>query len=444
MKSNIETKTINGLLELRKNNMLSVNSEYQRGPVWTDLQQKKLIDSALRGYPLPIIYLHHKKRVVEGYTNSTFEIIDGQQRLNALEKFKAGGLNLLDPLKDDKVARFPTFIKEKDCPWAGLNFDTLDPALQKQFNETAITVAMIETESDDEARDLFIRLQAGLPLNAQEKRDAWPGSFVEFILKFGGKANNSDYPGHNFFKELVAKTSIDRGQVRQFCAQSSMLFFENAVDGAWCDIGTASIDDYYYKNLGFDLYSLQTAKYRSILDKLYSLLGNRGLKKIKGHEAIHLVLLVNALVETATPSWEPKLLPALEAFRMESVNSKASKTGEYWENYVQWTMTSSDSKQSISRRHIFFTEKMFEFMEPVLKDSTRAFGNNERQIVYYRDKKCCAVCKSPINWNDLEIHHVIEHQNGGQTSLNNAVAVHSVCHPKGNAALEFAKTYFGK
>ena len=51
-------------------------------------------------------------------------------------------------------------------------------------------------------------------------------------------------------------------------------------------------------------------------------------------------------------------------------------------------------------------------MEPVLKDSTRAFGNNERQIVYYRDKKCCAVCKSPINWNDLEIHHVIEHQNG--------------------------------
>ncbi|MBK9982969.1 MAG: DUF262 domain-containing protein [Saprospiraceae bacterium] len=48
--------------------MLTINSEYQRGQVWNSGQQKRLIDSVLRGYPLPIIYLHHKRRIIEGMT----------------------------------------------------------------------------------------------------------------------------------------------------------------------------------------------------------------------------------------------------------------------------------------------------------------------------------------------------------------------------------------
>ncbi len=46
--------------------MLTVNPEYQRGAVWKDPQQKKLIDSIFRSYPLPLIYLHHKKKMVAG------------------------------------------------------------------------------------------------------------------------------------------------------------------------------------------------------------------------------------------------------------------------------------------------------------------------------------------------------------------------------------------
>ena len=440
MTSNIETKTINGLLQLRKNNMLTVNSEYQRGAVWNAIQQKKLIDSVLRGYPLPVIYLHHKKRVVEGMTREDLEIIDGQQRINALQLFREGGLNLFDPISDDKVARFPQFIKDLPCPWGGKNFDSLNPDLQKLFCDTKISVAIIDTEFEDEARDLFIRLQSGLPLNAQEKRDAWPGGYTEFVLKFGGKSNNIKYAGHNFFKELIQKTSVDRGQIRQLCAQSAMLYFENAAKNQRLDIGTSSIDDYYYKNVGFDVSSLEAAKFRAVIDKIYSLIGNRGIKKLKGHEAIHLILLVSSLIDQCTPSWESKLLWAFEEFRKDSLDSKVSKNGEYWDNYVQWTMTSSDTKNSLSRRHIFFTEKMYEIIKPHFKDSIRAFGEEERQLVYYRDGKKCGVCNAEIAWSDLEIHHIVEHQYGGQTSLDNAVSVHAKCHPKGDAAIEYART----
>ena len=92
-----EKLTVRDILELKKNSMLIVNPEYQRAAVWSENQQKKLIDSVMRGYPLPLIYLHHKKKIVAGMQSEGLEIIDGQQRINALYNFGEGALKLFDP-----------------------------------------------------------------------------------------------------------------------------------------------------------------------------------------------------------------------------------------------------------------------------------------------------------------------------------------------------------
>jgi hypothetical protein len=52
--------TVRDLLRLKTGGMLHVNPEYQRGAVRKEPQQKRLIDSVMRGYPLPLIYLHYK------------------------------------------------------------------------------------------------------------------------------------------------------------------------------------------------------------------------------------------------------------------------------------------------------------------------------------------------------------------------------------------------
>ncbi|MCC6837234.1 MAG: HNH endonuclease [Bacteroidia bacterium] len=41
----------------------------------------------------------------------------------------------------------------------------------------------------------------------------------------------------------------------------------------------------------------------------------------------------------------------------------------------------------------------------------------------------------------MEIHHITEHQNGGQTTLENGVPVHPECHPKGQKAIDFEKEW---
>ena len=77
------------------------------------------------------------------------------------------------------------------------------------------------------------------------------------------------------------------------------------------------------------------------------------------------------------------------------------------------------------------------------KDPNRAFNQLEREVIYWRDQGKCRAdgCSAPVMWADAEIHHVLEHQHGGKTVLENGVLVHKHCHPKGAAALEFAKIY---
>src|SRR6266702_1141354 len=110
----IKVKT---LIKLKKNGMLIANPEYQRGSVWSKDQKKRLIDSLFRQYPLPLIYLHKKRREIDGFINDGLEVIDGQQRTNALYEFSEGSFKLFDPVKDAAQARFPSFLLEQECQW---------------------------------------------------------------------------------------------------------------------------------------------------------------------------------------------------------------------------------------------------------------------------------------------------------------------------------------
>src|SRR2546422_396068 len=188
MKTDPDDLKVRDIIQLKSQQMLVVNPEYQRGVVWTLSQKKKLVDSVLRGYPIPLIYLHLIRQEAGKLVSQRYEVIDGQQRINALSDFHDGAFRLFDPVKDEAEARFPDFVKRQPCPWGGKLFSDLDATMKEDFLKTSLRIVQIETHDGNEARDLFVRLQAGMPLNSQEKRDAWPGQFTDFILRLGGKA----------------------------------------------------------------------------------------------------------------------------------------------------------------------------------------------------------------------------------------------------------------
>lgn len=442
-----EFLTIKELVELRKADMLKPNPEYQRGVVWTRNQQRKLIDSVMRGYQLPIIYLHYIKKVVANMTNESYEIIDGQQRIESLRFFVEGAFRLYNV--NDSEARFPQFLQDQPCPWGGKLFQELADELKDKLLETKLPIAYIQTGDSNEVRDLFVRLQGGAPLAAQEKRDSYPGQFTDFILRLGGKPEIPRYPGHDFFQRaLKMKPGQDRGKTRQLAAQIAMLFLERHNRGAdnFCDINSRTIDDYYYTHLDFDSESDECKRLWDILSKLDNLLGDGKRPKLLGHNAIHLVLLLDSIWDDYTRSWEDTLPQAYDNF--SSILAKATKTKndenpeEAWLQYGVRTRSNSDRGDTIRLRHQYYVKRMSELIGNLTpKDPNRTFGQLEREIIYWRDDKKCRVpqCLGEVVWSDAEIHHVKEHSKGGQTELVNGALVHRQCHPKGEAAKEFAK-----
>ena len=435
MKTEQRFMTVRELVELAKNGMATANEEYQRGPVWRPHQQKKLIDSVMRRYQLPIFYLHYKKTEAGGLTRESYDIIDGQQRITALHSFVEGAFPLF--AADDPQARFPNFLRDEPCDWGAKKYQEFSEELQERLLSTQLPIAYIETDDDNEVRDLFVRLQSGSPLNAQEKRDTYPGRFTEFILQLGGKPAILRYPGHNFFQRVLRmKPGSDRGKTRQLAAQIVILFLGRRTVGRFTDINASAIDDYYYTNLDFDSDSPNCKRLVAILDKLNDLLGSGSMQPLRGHDAMHLVLFLDQIWDDYTRSWESTLRDAQRSFSATVARAaKSSKDGnpdEAWLNYGVWTRSNSDRGENIRLRHVYYSRRMFELLGKVTPlDPHRAFNALEREIIYAREGSKCQKpdCGAIVPWNEAEIHHVKPHSEGGRTEIKNGALVHKHCHP---------------
>ena len=148
-------------------NRINVEAEYQRGKVWTQPQQALLIDSIMRGFDIPKIFL---RKLPDG-SRFLFDVIDGKQRLTAIWRFVSDKFRLLRT-----TGPLPGLGDVGGKTWSGLSGQAKD---KLQFSN--ITVSMIEDATDDEIRELFLRLQKGEPLRAAEKRNAIAGPVRDFV-----------------------------------------------------------------------------------------------------------------------------------------------------------------------------------------------------------------------------------------------------------------------
>ena len=146
---------------------INVDAEYQRGKVWSRAQQALLIDSILRNFDIPKIFLRKRS---DG-SKYLFDVIDGKQRLTAIWLFASDDVRLLRNSEG-----YPDLgILGGKC-WSELS-----PNAQDRLQFSNITVTKIEQATEDEIHELFLRLQQGEPLNAAEKRNAMTGQIRGFI-----------------------------------------------------------------------------------------------------------------------------------------------------------------------------------------------------------------------------------------------------------------------
>lgn len=443
MNTKQERMTISEIVDLDKQEVLKVDPEYQRAQEWNIKQQRLLIDSLMRGYPIPIFYLH--KKVIESSwaTNTNFFIVDGQQRINAIVMYVRNQFTMFDPARDKKTG-LAHFQRGSEISWAGKSFDALPESLRTQFLQTELSVVFIESESGNEIRDLFIRLQAGLPLSAQEKRDAWPGDFTKFVIETAGKKTASQkWMGHDFFRRVL-KGSSARGNMRKLCASMFMQSYsrnKNAyAPDSFTSTNAVEIDNFYQYHVDFDslLKESHAPRFREILDEATDLLADGHTPKIEANMAYNVILFLDLMMGNFSPDWRKKFVEAFHKFQERLLLARKSKDpgNEYWYRYGALTGVSAASKGQAEARYRFFEDKMLKVMSPLTRlDPKRAFSSAERELVYYRDEKKCYKCGGKVEWAEAEVDHAKPHALGGGTTLENARLVHSACHARGVNAL---------
>ena len=101
-----------------KGEVLNLRPEYQRRLRWTSVQKSKLIELLLLNIPVPPVFLYESDA-------ARYEVMDGQQRLNAVREFMAGdfalsGLTVLKPLHGLAI---PAARRASNAPstWGGLS-----------------------------------------------------------------------------------------------------------------------------------------------------------------------------------------------------------------------------------------------------------------------------------------------------------------------------------
>lgn len=177
---------VSDFLSWQKAGTLDLTPPFQRRSVWKKGAKSYLIDTIIRGLPIPIIFIRDKQS--DDFTLEPLrEVVDGQQRLRTLIGFIAPKyLKDYKPEKDDfKISR----SHNKDL--ANKIFGDLDTDIKQIILDYQFSIHVLPADiSDRDILQIFARMNStGTKLNRQELRNAgWFGEFkmsvYESALKY--------------------------------------------------------------------------------------------------------------------------------------------------------------------------------------------------------------------------------------------------------------------
>ena len=447
MEIQVENFSVSKIREYWTQTYLRVNHEYQRAPRWNRRQKQLLIDSLLRGYPLPLFYFHKRTQPHGDGTIDYLEVIDGQQRIHALTEFCSGKFALLDPARNQNV--FPKFIwdAERPCGWASKHYMQLDFDYRQKLDAAELRIAIITTDNDDEIRDLFVRLQAGSPLKPQEKRDAFPGGMPQFIKSLGGETVHDDDQkpvvngGHRFFTHFLKFSTPARTvKARELAAQIVMQLTRDADGLPLAATNMDALDDFYHQQVGFREDSEEARRIVALIDDVGNI-----LERYRGDlptpiEWVHLFVLWQRLQNGYANSWKPRMANVLRKFKTDLDQAKKDvnelKVNPLWTEFgMRRGGSGADAASKFRARQDYLDTWFHRELKPRPIDGRRVFDEDLRKSLFDAQAGTCgyfdhAFCddSSPMPFDASEVHHILPHSQGGETEPENAVVIHKKCN----------------
>ena len=380
---------------------------YQRGPVWNGSQKQLLIDSMLRGFDIPQLYLTKAQNA-----DYLWEVVDGQQRLRAVWEFFDGEYKLSedsDPLDGHDIANKA--------------FSDLNPDVQHRLLSHSLSFIFLEEESDGEIEEMFLRLQNGSSLNSAEKRNAISGELMGFVRDTASS--------HRLFTEYVY-ASDKRYAHHEILAQ--MLLIER--QGGPAAITHNQLKPMYENGKRYNKNSAEAKKVGRVLNFLARAFPQKSPELSKVN-LISLYTVASELLAGFAISARAKefgeWFVGFEKHRHSVDPQEDSELYDYTLAVLQRTGSVAAQK---TRRETLLKDLLKAMPDLKPLDNRRLFTHEQRLAIYYRANRICANpndnpdCAEICAWDNWHADHIIPHSAGGPTTVENSQLLCPSCNFK--------------
>ena len=409
------TKTIQDLINLHEDSHLNLEPGFQRRSVWQEKDRAKLIDSILRNYPLPAIFLY--RRHEEGQI--IYDVIDGKQRIESIFKFMG-------------IMRGRYWCKTQipgsdEMDW--LNWRKLCKS-RNQHLITGYEIPMIEVDGEPgDIINLFVRINStGKALTPQEKRHAKYYNNSPFLKEADRLARR--YEHYFYDMDILSSAQISRMKHVELICELMLSIHQGDVINkkiALDKIMTAPSFDMRQAGKSFRKTVSTLNRVRKMFPKL---------RETRFHQITDfytLTLLISKFEDEGLIlsdrgrnklAWDILVVFSTEIDKMRDKLKKAQNIGSEQEIYRQYLLTVIQATDEVNQRRE--RERILRGVLQNLftrKDSQRGFSIEQRRILWNTttNRKCSyKKCGKLLNWNDFTIDHIDPYSKGGRSELENA------------------------
>lgn len=415
-------KTIQDLINLYEKGHLNLEPGFQRKSVWKQQDRAKLLDSIIRNYPLPAIFLYRNQR----NGDVVYDVIDGKQRIESFLMFMG-----LKHGRFETKTQLPGEEETKQVSWKQLCKG------KQQHIITGYRLPVIEVDGEfGDIVEVFVRINStGKALTGQEKRHA--KYYESKFLKEAAKVANK-FEDHLLNMGVMGTSQISRMKhVELICElmlsiqKGDPINKKSALNSIMADAGV----DMRQVGRGSRLTIAALNRVRMMFPKLNS------TRFVKVTDFYTLTTLIakfeqEGLILTDGRrnrlAWDILRVFSNKVDDLREKLKKAQNIGTEQELYRQYLLTVMQATDEVNQRRLResilcgLLESLF-----ARKDAQRGFSDAQRRIIWNTtaDRRCQnPKCKKRLAWDDFTIDHIDPYSKGGRTRLGNAALMCRSCN----------------
>jgi len=403
---------VKGLHDKHKKGRLNIQPEFQRQFVWDNKKASHLIESAILGIPLPVVYFSEE-------SDGKVSVIDGQQRLTAFFSFIDGRF------PDGKEFRLSNLKVFKELNRK--RFSDLGEEIQEKITECKIRTITFKADSHKDLKfEIFERLNSGsVKLNDQELRNCiYRGRYNNLLREMSTDKTYMKIMGY----QKPHNRMLDIEYVLRFASfyhqtylryKSPMKKFMNDEMEARRDI---SDNDAAKLKKAFD----------NSVSLVFSLLGKNAFRRFTA-----------GTEENKNGKWESKQFNAalfdvlMWSFADQDKSMVMRNLDSIREELIHLMSASQEFNDSIvlATSDVKRVEQRFEIWSASLRRILRNDTRNDRCFSYelkkqfYDKNSTCKICDGRISdIDDAAMDHKKQYWLGGETVPENARLTHRYCN----------------